>query len=478
MSEDRLGQVVAGRYRLDSVLGSGAVGVVYAATDDKDGGEVALKVLTEGGDVAGQGLRRFQREGAALRKLEHPHVVRVLDAGLDDAAGLAFIAMERLEGETLAERIDGDGPLSPALTLRLGRQILEALAYAHAHHVVHRDLKPGNIFLTGPHQRPEVKLLDFGLAKFLAVDADGDVSATLTQSGMVLGTPLYMAPEQCAGDRVDARADVYAAGCVLYEMLAGDPPFLLESQADVVRAHLVRPPPPLPEGSGDPALRHALGELIDRALAKAPEARFQDGAEMLAALGALASDEVQRAALLRARLRALYRPRVVLAVGVLMLALMLWPGAGPDEAGPWAAGVPDSLAQLHARIEAGDRVSREQIGELRRYAMDHRGDARPYLLMARAFMNMGWRKDAIVRYRRAFEVDPAARHDPGMLRDLIDLAESEAHHAAASEAIVEIHGAAARQAVEQARAGRPNDSEEHARLSALLEAIEAAGPPP
>jgi serine/threonine-protein kinase len=196
-AEARLGHVVSGRFRIQAILGSGGVGVVYRAVDLAQGGDVALKVLSESLEISGQVSNRFRREGAALTKLSHPHIVTVLEHGVSD--GLAFIAMELLEGRTLAQHVDEHAPLPLAPSLEIASQVLSALAYAHAAKVVHRDLKPGNVFITGPAEHPHVKLLDFGLVKFLEPD-DHDVDQTLTRSGMVMGTPLYMAPEQCTGD--------------------------------------------------------------------------------------------------------------------------------------------------------------------------------------------------------------------------------------------------------------------------------------
>ncbi|MDD9934247.1 MAG: serine/threonine-protein kinase [Myxococcales bacterium] len=509
--EARLGQVLAGRYRLSSVLGAGAVGVVYAATDTRDDAPLALKVLAAHDDLSGQTLRRFQREGTALQKLDHPNVVRVFDAGTHEPTqaqgggqALAYIAMERLSGETLAERIDREGALSPELCEHIAAEVLSALAYAHELQVVHRDLKPSNIFLSGDDERPAVKLLDFGLAKFLEVEP-ADISQTLTQSGMVLGTPLYMAPEQCTGDRVDARVDVYAAGCLLYEMITGEPPFLAESQAEVVRAHLVTPAPTLP-GDGDDGSRTALSAVMAQAMGKRPEERFADAGEMLAALKEAFEERSGIRTIWQAssseRVAARPRPdaggsilargkRRWVAVAAVLAALALGQLIGGDEEGASSAatpagridlweerGVPEDLAAIHAKVSEGNGITKREVGRVRRFARAHRGDPRPFLLLARGFLNQGWRKDAIVRYRRAFEVDPTAVQHAPMLADLIDIAEGEKNAELAADAIVEIYGADAATEVATAMSGRPKASPEHQRLAELSARLEKKKPKP
>src|SRR5262245_54130989 len=202
-----------GRYRILHKLGQGGMGVVYAAEDPSLGRRVALKTITHSDDDSRQ---RFRREARAAASVSHPNACQIFEIGED--AGRLFIAMELLDGEPLAERLKR-GPLPLADTLSLGREMLSALDALHAQGVIHRDVKPSNVFLTSRG----TKLLDFGLARPLSSDSGGALSLEddLTRSGLIVGTPRYMAPEQVLGDPIDARTDVFATGAVLFEALAG-----------------------------------------------------------------------------------------------------------------------------------------------------------------------------------------------------------------------------------------------------------------
>ena len=287
-----LGKIVDGRYKVELLLGSGAVGSVYRALDRTIHKPVAIKIWN--GAAHNQQTRgRFEREALALTTLRHPNIVDVHGYGmLDD---LPWVAMEYLDGQALETYFKDGQPLDPALALDVITQILQALAYAHGLGVVHRDLKPDNVVLVhGPRNQRLIKLLDFGLAKFLSPEDDPVKGQALTMMGMVMGTPIYMAPEQAAGKSVDVRVDVYAAGCVLFEMLVGHPPFLGESNAELFRAHLLKPIPQLAELRPDVQIAPGLQELIDRALAKRPEQRFADAGQMLEAVTAIHPPLVRR----------------------------------------------------------------------------------------------------------------------------------------------------------------------------------------
>ncbi len=250
-----------GRYRVLNMLGRGGMGIVYAAEDPTLGRRVALKTIAHPDD---ESRRRFRREARAAASVSHPHACQIFEIGED--AGRLFIAMELLEGEPLSEQLKR-GPLPVAEALRLAREMLSALSALHAQGVVHRDLKPSNVFLT-PHG---TKVLDFGLARPLTIDS-GPLSeeSDLTRSGLMVGTPRYMAPEQILGDPIDARTDVFAAGAVLFEALAGQPAFPGATAVEVMHATLHEQPPAL---AGSPAVV-AFDRVIRRALAKAPAERF------------------------------------------------------------------------------------------------------------------------------------------------------------------------------------------------------------
>jgi serine/threonine-protein kinase len=265
-----------GNYVIGEELGRGGMGVVYAAAHRVLGHPAAIKMLLP--DVAGgrDQLERFFNEARATRAIAHEGIVELFDVGVAED-GRAYIAMERLTGESLAARLRA-GRVSVATAVDIGRQIAAALGAAHAAGIVHRDLKPDNVFLT---DRGRVKLLDFGVAKL----GGADRHLVRTATGAVLGTPHYMAPEQAGGAAaVDARADLYALGCVLYRMLAGRHVFDGDSLVDVVAKHQRETPVPLctyrPEASPQ------LAAIVDRLLAKAPADRFASAADVGDALAA------------------------------------------------------------------------------------------------------------------------------------------------------------------------------------------------
>ncbi len=287
-----VGRVIDGRYRVEKLLGEGAVGVVYKALDAKSGQHVAIKIwLEESLDEQTSG--RFSREAKALTTLEHPNIVDVYGYGVVDNS--PYLAMEMLIGGTLERKLEDGEPLDPGFVFHIGRQMLEALAFAHARAVVHRDLKPDNVFVVEkPGSLPQVKLLDYGLAKFLAPEED-PVGKALTMSGMVMGTPLYMAPEQAMGAKVDLTADVYSAGCVLFELFTGRLPFLGETHGELLRAHMTQPVPKLGEAASNKIVaKPELQAFLERAMAKKAEQRFRDAGEMLKAFVSLPQPAVTR----------------------------------------------------------------------------------------------------------------------------------------------------------------------------------------
>ena len=281
-----VGAVVAQRFRLSRLLGAGGMGRVYAAEPLAGGPRVAMKLLH--GDFVHDGIvvERFLEEGRTCMRLVHPNIVRVLDAGRAED-GTPFIAMELLEGETLGARLS---PAGSTTTLRLHLEeataitqgILAALGAAHSLSVVHRDLKPDNIFLPTNAPFEAAKILDFGVAK--VIDAAGG-AGTRTRTGMLLGTPGYMSPEQIKNSKaVDPRSDLFSTGVLFYEMLTGSSPFPAANEFAKLIVILNEDPKPI--GSIDPALA-SLAPFFTKALAKEREARFQTAAEMARALSAV-----------------------------------------------------------------------------------------------------------------------------------------------------------------------------------------------
>jgi serine/threonine protein kinase/tetratricopeptide (TPR) repeat protein len=263
-----------GPYRIAGLLARGGMGDVYRATDVRLHRDVALKVLAEARTIDPRRVERFMREARVTAALDHPNVIRVYDVGL--LQDRAYLVAELLEGETLRARILR-GPLPLADVLRIGIDVASGLAAAHAAGLVHRDLKPENIFLT---RSGTTKLLDFGIAKLAQDESVRDGLSTLT--GVVLGTSGYLAPEQIRGKTIDARADLFALGTILFEMLTGVRAFAREHIVETLHAILHdRTPDVFAESDGVPS---ALAAIVDRLLEKRPEARFQSSADLIAAL--------------------------------------------------------------------------------------------------------------------------------------------------------------------------------------------------
>jgi predicted Ser/Thr protein kinase len=267
------GQVVLGRYTIERELGRGGMGAVYLARDAKLSERVALKtissVLAADPDEL---VERLRLEVQAARKVTHPNVIRIHDLGEDGP--LLFISMEYIDGETLHARVRRLGPLpiSEARTLLL--EVTAGVAAAHAAGIIHRDLKPQNVLVAGGTTRT-VKVIDFGLAK-------SSFSSGMTATGLIMGTPEYMAPEQVRGRRSDARTDVYALGAIAYYVLTARPPFVADTPIAVGFAQVHEPPAPLRETR--PEVPQKLEEIVLRALEKEPVARYRDAAELREAI--------------------------------------------------------------------------------------------------------------------------------------------------------------------------------------------------
>jgi len=280
-----IGRVVNDRFRVVSMIARGGMGKVYRAEQAPLGREVALKVLNPNysGDTDPEFHKRFFLEASTCSKLTHPNTVTIFDYGRTDD-DIYYIAMELLEGRTLHRALRDEGPMEPARAMHVARQICRSLREAHALGVIHRDLKPANVYLMKHGDESDfVKVLDFGLVKDL--DATGE---DLTQTGLFMGSPKYMSPEQIRGEKVDARADVYALGVILYEMLTGGVPFDRPNSVNILMAHVHEAPPPMSDA--DRVVPPALEQIVLKALAKAPEDRFPSMDAMLAALKDLASD--------------------------------------------------------------------------------------------------------------------------------------------------------------------------------------------
>ena len=280
-----VGSVVDGRYRIDGVLGSGGMGRVYRGEHTGIGRAVAIKVLHA--DLGGnrEAVTRFQREALASGRLDHPNIVAVSDFGeLPD--GAAFLVMEALEGEPLGARIErGRLPWREALAVLRG--VLAGLAHAHERGVVHRDIKPDNVFLAKKDDQLLVKVLDFGIAKLFAGSVDDPAT---TRAGLTIGTPTYLSPEQAVGGEITPQTDLYSTTVVLFEMLTGRAPFEGDDPLQMLGAHAAGVPPKLLDVAPDLELPPGLEELVQRGLAKRGAERWSTALAYLAELDLLAGE--------------------------------------------------------------------------------------------------------------------------------------------------------------------------------------------
>jgi serine/threonine-protein kinase len=257
-----------GSYRLKTRIGGGGHGDVWLARQDPLGRDVALKILKDRGPRGEDVARRFEREARAAATLKHPNTIRIIEFGASDD-GVLFIAMELLDGMALDQLVEVAGRLPAARAIHLARQACASLAEAHAAGIVHRDIKPANLFVTRIADDYDfLKLLDFGVAR--VIDAD---HGPLTEAGVLFGTPEYMPPEMCSGERADARSDVYSLGAVIYFMLTATPLFPGRRFAETVMSHISREPEKPSVRIGVP-LPEALENAVMRCLSKNPDDRF------------------------------------------------------------------------------------------------------------------------------------------------------------------------------------------------------------
>lgn len=493
-SELPAGHVLAGRYRVEGKLGTGGIGIVYRATQLPLARPVAVKVLHDDLLSLDELRQRFEREARVLSALTHPHVVGIADYGIDGER--PFLVMELLEGHTLEDVVRGD-PIDPERALAIARHVLRGLAFAHQKGIAHRDLKPANVFLSRMQDGSEhAKLLDFGLARMVESDGALDDQPTLTKRGVVFGTPAYMSPEQASGSAADERSDVYSAGVLLFELLAGRRPFVGDTRADLMRAHLTAPVPRLASVRPELRVDPALADVVDVAMAKEPADRFADAGQMLAALDAIEGplawvvelDEVSEAPTqyagepvthrrpkMQVRTPPARRSRVgVVAAGALAVALAIgvwqWPSLAarwdvapggsehdapsasrPEPRDPWAEPPPEPLRPFLRMVQEGHVFEdRSEMRPLYALAEEMEGDPRPRLLMGHLFFARGWITEAIRRYETAARMDASVRGDPRMLDNLVDAASRESVGDRAAEVIEAVYGGEALPAIEAA----------------------------
>ncbi|MCJ7627514.1 MAG: serine/threonine protein kinase, partial [Longimicrobiales bacterium] len=344
--QDRLTNALADRYRIEREIGSGGMATVYLAQDLKHDRQVAVKVLDP--DLAENlGAERFLREIRTAANLTHPHILPIHDSG--EADGFLYYVMPYAKGESLRDRLTKEKQLPVEDAVQITREIADALAYAHREGVIHRDVKPANIMLEEGH----AVLADFGVAQAVAEAKD----ERITRTGTSLGTPAYMSPEQATGEPdLDGRSDQYALGCVLYEMLAGHPPFTGAQVEAVVRQHLVADPPPVTQART--TVPGEVVEVINRALSKSPADRFRTTGEMAAAL-ALTTTPVQPGPRRHSwPVWKSFAPAAIAFVVVVFFGLVVWK--------PWdgGGGTPAGSARSYAILAEVEGSASEDIRKI------------------------------------------------------------------------------------------------------------------
>jgi len=496
-------------------LDVGGAGVVYRGRHVQLNRVVAIKVLQQSAAPSPEWRRGFERAARVLSALAHPNIVPLTDFGID--GDVPYLVTELLQGKTLADLIN-EGPVSPARALDIVRQTLRGLAFAHRQAIAHRDLKPANIFLQAlPEHADHVRLLDFGMAKFL----DG-------------ATPSYMAPEQAKAERVDTRADIYAAGVILFELLAGRLPYVADTPEGLMEAHVSEPVPSLAAMRPELSIARLVQPVIDRAMAKKPAGRYQQALWMLSALEAIdggsrvAATSAERApaptrkhrppvrSARRAREPRSHWWRTALALPVLAAAVTAGvaylrshrrplvesatppahaPAQPPSPAtvtaaatqtqtkpasavapgqrarDPWQEAVPEALKPIRDALERGERLNEGALGPAYAFARQNPGDPRPWLLIAHAYAQLGWLSNSLERYQRAYRADPTCRGDPQMLDDLLKAATHRVAGRAAVRAIHDIYGAEALPALEKAIARGAGDRDENDALDHLRDSL-------
>ena len=281
-----LAEALAAHYRLDRQLGEGGMATVYLAHDLKHGRDVAIKVLRP--DFAESlGRERFLREIQLAARLNHPHILPLYDSG--EAGGFLYFVMPVMRGQTLRDRLAQGAAMPVDEALRIAIEVADALDYAHRHDIVHRDIKPENILLHEGH----AVVADFGIGKALVAAAP--TGTAFTQVGLTVGTPAYMSPEQAAGDDVDGRSDLFALGCVMYEMLTGQAAFTGPSLHAVIAKRFTFSPPAVTDAR--PEVPAIVADLVARLLQRSPDGRYSTGAQVVAALRAQATAPAAPAAL-------------------------------------------------------------------------------------------------------------------------------------------------------------------------------------
>jgi eukaryotic-like serine/threonine-protein kinase len=467
-----LGEVLDGRYKVEKLLGRGGMGRVYRAEHVGIGRAVAVKVLDPRGGFETSARQRFEREAIATGKLRHPNCVGVTDFGMLPGGSL-FLVMELLDGVTVDDVLADHTRLPLPRAVAILRHVLRGLAHAHGQGLVHRDLTPRNVILVPEPDDPDfAKVVDFGLAKMTGADT----GATITQTGIVCGTPSYMSTEQALGKPLDHRSDLYAATILLFEMLTGRPPFQCDEALRTLSLHISAPPPTVAEIAPDVIVPPALDRLIARGLAKRPEDRPQSADEYLAELDramaapaqptqelSVADISIARPVTPRPPTTKLKQRRIWQAAGLAAIVLVAGIAVGLSRSGS-AADTPDARpAEVPAAaiempeearptvdpaIEAARRLAasgrrQQALDKLRALRKDRPRDAAIPYELGRVYLQLNWPKQVLESWRDAIRLDPALREDPGVIRGVVSLLDSKSTWPQASRFLERELGAAA-----------------------------------
>jgi tetratricopeptide (TPR) repeat protein len=485
-----IGTVVGERYRIVSRIGVGGMGAVYRAEHTMMRRDLAIKVLLPELGGKEEFARRFEREAESASRLTHPNIITVTDFGRTPEGSL-FLVMEFLAGESLSDAIGG-GPMAPSRALAIQRQILRALEHAHGAGIVHRDLKPENIMLVERDgQRDVVKILDFGIAKVTQPQSGGEA---LTQAGVIFGTPEYLSPEQALGEAVDARADIYASGVILYEMLAGRRPFESEDKVKIISMHLAHAPPRIRDINPNVDVPLPLEQAVMQAMEKSREHRFATATAFLQALddaeapaeasGAVgltrldtphagARNVLRRVAGAGARRLAVAVAAVALVVGGIV-AVKRHGGhaaalvASPPKPAPAPADMADRYKKVEGWLEDGNIASARRA--LEQALSERPKDGRVRYMLGRVAYADDRHQEALVHYREAITLDAGFRGDPVLLSHVDTLLGEPREADGALDLVIEKIGAPAADLLEKV-ANDGADLERRQRAAAALEEI-------
>ncbi|MEQ8280310.1 MAG: protein kinase [Deltaproteobacteria bacterium] len=405
------GSVVDGRYRVVERLGEGGVGSVFVVEHERMAKRMAMKILRPELSAITEVQERFEREARSASRLDDPRIVRATDFGRD-AGGQLYFVMELVDGKPLSEALRASIPKDEVLDVI--DDLLGAVGHAHDCDVIHRDLKPDNVMVVAPGGPVRVKVLDFGLAKITETGAD----QTLTQAGAVFGTPRYMSPEQAAAEPADHRADLYAVGVILYEALAGRPPFTGASAIDVLRSHITQPPPAIDD------LPAPLSAVVERALAKRPGERFQSAAAFAEALRAARDTKAVAPAPKTKSMRApapreqshAVEPKQrhpLLLAGIalfgVLVAAMLMMGGGPET--------------VEAALDRGDIAEARKAAD--RLAAEHPNDPTTYLALGHVALAEKAPNQARDAFAKALDLDQEIASEIRFATTMMKLVETD-----------------------------------------------------